>query len=68
MAVLSRDFLAALEEASQGQQLVGEVFVTFAPKLRDIYGVYCRNHDGAASILERVSRHTALSNLSCNLS
>ncbi len=54
VARLSGDLLSALEETCQGQQLVGDVFVTFAPRLRDTYGMYCRNHDGAAAILEKV--------------
>ncbi len=54
VATLSGEILAALEETCQGQQLVGEVFVTFAPRLKDTYGMYCRNHDGAAAILEKV--------------
>ncbi len=51
VASLSKDLLSALEE---GKPLVGGVFVTFAPRLRDTYGMYCRNHDVAASILEKV--------------
>ncbi len=54
VASLSRELLSALEE---GQPLVGGVFVTFAPRLRDTYGMYCRNHDVAASILEKVCVH-----------
>ncbi|XP_064384437.1 dynamin-binding protein-like isoform X2 [Halichondria panicea] len=50
VASLSKDLLSALEE---GKPLVGGVFVTFAPRLRDTYGMYCRNHDVAASILEK---------------
>lgn len=56
VATLSRDFLAALEESCQDHQSVGGVFVTFAPRLRDVYAIYCRNHDGAASILEKVRK------------
>ena len=54
VAVMSGDFLAALEESDQDQQSVGGVFVTFAPRLRDVYAIYCRNHDGAAAVLEKV--------------
>ena len=51
---LSCDFLTALEDSCRNQQAVGEVFVTFAPKLRDVYAAYCRNHDTASAILEKV--------------
>lgn len=54
VAITSGDFLAALE--NQDHHSVGGVFVTFAPRLRDVYAIYCRNHDGAATVLEKVGK------------
>lgn len=53
---LSGDFLLALEEACQNikQAQVGGVFVTFAPRIKSVYGVYCRNHDSASALYEKV--------------
>ena len=33
---------------------VGVLFKELAPELRDKYGVYCRNHDHASQLLEKV--------------
>lgn len=54
---LSGKFLQALEEACQDkkQVLVGGVFVTFAPRIKRVYGAYCRNHDSACALYEKVS-------------
>ena len=53
----SGEFLLALEEACQNikQAQVGRVFVTFAPRIKSVYGVYCRNHDSASALYEKVS-------------
>lgn len=56
VAELSGDFLRALEEACKEKQApVGAVFVTFAPRVKSVYGVYCRNHDNAAALYEKVN-------------
>ena len=58
---LSGEFLLALEEAYTTKQApVGSVFVTFAPRIRDVYGVYCRSHDNASALYEKVRTHTLL--------
>ena len=57
MTKLSRDFLQALEECcheSVKQALVGGVFVSFASKMKAVYGAYCRNHDSASTLYEKV--------------
>ena len=56
VTALSGNFLRALEEACQKdkQAAVGGVFVTFAPKMKSVYGVYCGNHDNAATLYEKV--------------
>ena len=51
---VSQRFLDALQDACTKEQMVGEVFVTFAPEMRGVYAVYCRNHDNAAGLLEKV--------------
>ena len=62
VAALSGDFLRALEEVCQHkkQVQVGGVFVTFAPRIKSVYGVYCRNHDNASVLYEKVSSAVAL--------
>lgn len=53
---LSGEFLRALEEACQDNQApVGGVFMTFAPKMRGVYGAYCRSHDTASVLYEKAS-------------
>ena len=56
VTALSGDFLQALEEACQEgkQAAIGGVFVTFAPKMKSVYAVYCGNHDSAAALHEKV--------------
>ena len=51
---VSRDLLAALQEACRDEEGVGTVFVKFGPRLRNSYAVYCRSHDTASSLLEKV--------------
>ena len=51
---LSGDFLTALEESSRNEEAVGGVFMTYSSRLREVYAVYCRNHDTAAALLEKV--------------
>ncbi len=51
---VSRRLLHAMEGACTEQQMVGEVFMTFAPQMREVYAVYCRNHDSAAALVEKV--------------
>ena len=51
---VSRDLLEALRETCSGEEKVGEVFVIFGPRLRSIYASYCRNHDNASSLVEKV--------------
>lgn len=57
MTELSGEFLRALEEVCQDkkQVQVGGVFVTFAPRIKRVYGAYCRNHDSASALYEKVS-------------
>lgn len=44
------------EKVSDGERTgIGEVFQTFAPRLRETYAIYCRNHDQACTIMEKVS-------------
>ncbi len=56
VTVLSGDFLCALEKACQeGKQApIGGVFVTFAPRMKNVYGVYCGNHNSAVALHEKV--------------
>ena len=54
VASVSGEFLTALQGACREHEMVGKVFVTFAPQIRDVYAVYCRNHDTAAIMLEKV--------------
>lgn len=54
---LSGEFLQALETTCQEggkQAAIGSVFVTFAPKMKNVYAVYCGNHDNAATLYEKV--------------
>ena len=51
---LSRDFLTALEESSRNEEAMGGVFMKHSSRLKDVYAVYCRNHDSAAALLEKV--------------
>ena len=54
---LSGEFLSALEKVCQDKQpSVGGVFMTFAPKMRGVYGAYCRNNDTSSALYEKVSR------------
>ena len=53
---LSGDFLTALEESSRNNEAVGGVFMTHSSRLREVYAGYCRNHDTAAALLEKVGR------------
>ena len=52
---LSGDFLTALEESIRNEEAVGGVFMNLSSRLREVYAVYCRNHDSAAALLEKVS-------------
>ncbi len=55
VTALSRDLLTDLEETSQAKHsLVGGVFVTFAPRIKSVYAAYCRNHDNASALNEKV--------------
>ena len=51
---LSGDFLTSLEESSRNEAAVGGVFMTYSSRLREVYAGYCRNHDSAAALLEKV--------------
>lgn len=51
---LSCDLLTALEESSRNEEAVGMVFMSHSSRLREVYAVYCRNHDSAAALLEKV--------------
>ena len=53
---LSWQFLTALEHSiSENKQArVGHIFTTFAPRMKSVYGEYCRNHDAASSLNEKV--------------
>lgn len=53
---LSGDFLSALEASRKNteQAPVGEVFMTFAPRIRTVYAEYCRNNDNALALHEKV--------------
>ena len=53
---LSGDFLTALEESSRNEAAVGGVFMENSSKLREVYAIYCRNHDSAAALLEKVGK------------
>ena len=63
VTVLSGDFLSALEEAcKEGKQApIGGVFLKFAPRMKNVYGAYCGNHDSASTLYEKVcGLHTRL--------
>ena len=51
---LSCDFLTSLEESSRNEEAVGGVFMSYSSRLREVYAEYCRNHDSAAALLEKV--------------
>ena len=51
---VSCDLLTAMRETCQAEEKVGMVFVKFAPRLRSSYAVYCRSHDNASSLVEKV--------------
>ena len=55
VATLSGEFLAELQKVCKEEKTVGKVFVMFAVRLRDVYSLYCRNHDTAVATLEKVS-------------
>ena len=42
-------------EDEGGGNKVGVVFREFASKIKEVYGTYCRNHDSASQLLEKVS-------------
>ena len=51
---MSHDLLRSLDEVCKNGENVGRVFVKFGPKLKSTYAVYCRSHDTASSLLEKV--------------
>lgn len=62
VTLVSRDLATALQETCRGgggggDDRVGEVFVRFGPRLRSAYATYCRNHDNASSLVEKVIIH-----------
>lgn len=55
VTTLSGEFLRALEEACQDKQApVGGVFMKYANKMKGVYGTYCRTHDNASALYEKV--------------
>lgn len=36
---------------------VGKCFVDIAEEMKEVYAVYCRNHDDAISLVEKVCQH-----------
>ncbi len=56
--LLSRDMLAELELAcgdeDKKQARVGGVFTSFAARIKEVFGAYCRNHDAALALYEKV--------------
>ena len=64
---LSGELLKALEETCQEKcSPVGQAFVTFAPRIKEVYGIYCRNHDNAVSLYEKV-RSVMFCFIMCNI-
>ena len=63
---VSHDLVEALQGACGGddgrvgEERVGEVFVTFGPRLRAAYACYCSNLDNASSLVEKVCRLLSL--------
>ena len=52
---LSGTFLAALKNCSEDKQIgIGLIFTTYATRMKDVYGLYCRNHDIASALYEKV--------------
>lgn len=51
---VSHDLVRALRDAYKTEEKVGAVFVKFGPRLRSSYAVYCRSHDTASSLVEKV--------------
>jgi len=56
---LSQDLLGELALVCGGEEdskkaRVGGVFVSFAPKMKEVFGNYCRNHDAASALYEKV--------------
>ena len=42
------------EESWTESENIGSVLQSFAPQLLQVYGPYCRNHDSALQLLEKV--------------
>ena len=53
--MLSGELVTALENANE-ECGVGVVFTEFSSRVKEVYGVYCRNHDHASQLLEKVSQ------------
>ena len=54
---LSKEFLEELELYSgedTKQARVGGVFISYAPRMKDVFGTYCHNHDTASALYEKV--------------
>uniref|UniRef100_H2YBY0 DH domain-containing protein n=1 Tax=Ciona savignyi TaxID=51511 RepID=H2YBY0_CIOSA len=53
----SADFLAALQAVpdfpAKGGRNIGKVFTEFSPRMKEVYKIYCRNHDDATALLEK---------------
>ena len=51
---VSRDLLTALRGTCEDEEKVGAVFVKFGAQMRSSYAIYCRSHDTASSLAEKV--------------
>ena len=52
---LSGKLATSLKEACQGEGSgVGVVFKQYATQIKEVYGTYCREHDSASQLLEKV--------------
>jgi len=47
--------LFAMKGKCDNEQCVGPCFVELADQMKSVYGHYCMNHNGALTLLEKVS-------------
>ena len=53
---VSHDLMTSLRDTCQTEEKVAGVFVKFGPRLRTAYAAYCRNHDTASALVEKVNQ------------
>ena len=58
---VSDQLIKSLEGDDECSVDVGLIFKEIAPEIREKYGTYCRNHEHASQLLEKVSLSLSLS-------